>query len=92
MLCTSSKAGKRSVLIFSFMPLNKGDGGATGRRRFEDGMMMRSGGLERMDGDEVVDNNSTFVNFIFTRDADRVIECCASVYLEEAEENFNQFE
>jgi hypothetical protein len=92
MLCTSPKAGKRSVLIFSFMPSKKGDGGATGRRRFEDGMMMRRCGLERMNGDGVADKKSTFVNFIFTRDADRVIECCANVYLEEAEENFNQFE
>jgi hypothetical protein len=92
MLYTAVKAGKRSVLVFSFMPSNKGDGGATGRRMFEDGMMMRSRGLEWMDGDGVADKKSTFVNFIFSRDADRVIECCANVYLEEAEENFNQFE
>ena len=54
----SSKSGNRSLSMSLFMPSNKGDGGAMGRRRFEYGLLMRSGGLGRMVVDVVADAKS----------------------------------
>jgi hypothetical protein len=59
MLCTSSKEGKRVEFMSEFMPWKRGDGGATGRRRF---------GIEMSRRDGAVEMKSASVNFIVMDD------------------------
>jgi hypothetical protein len=74
MLCTSSNAGKRVEFMSEFMPAKRGDGGATGRRRF---------GIEMSRRDCAAEMKSASVNFIVMDDGYLTDACYGGVKYDE---------